>query len=166
MLTFVSISITQGLLCPPESGNYFQFNLCCPTFLSPSTVNPTLPPPSTVAATTSAPSFSYPGFVARQLCPRLACLPPDRTETVGDERAPLPLLELCMCCFIMYMQICAKHSILSLSLSLFLSPPYHFPPLGHPPPTTTSIAIARRLYDSPTWSSEGRANEERKTKER
>ncbi|MCG8626956.1 MAG: hypothetical protein MJE68_33770, partial [Proteobacteria bacterium] len=52
---------------------------------------------------------------------------------------------------------------LSLSLSLTL-PPSSLSPLGHPPPTTTSIA--RRLYDSPTWFSEGHDSEDRKTKER
>ena len=43
---------------------------------------------------------SSPGFVAGQLCLRLARLPPDRSETVGDERTPLPLLELSMYTFI------------------------------------------------------------------
>ena len=133
---------------------------------------------------TAAPSSPYPGFVAGQLCLRLARLPPDRTETVGVERAPLPLLELCMCMFAMYYHLMAEtlgvYNLMnnsnfrgSMTISQSIVDKYStvfnslsLPPssLGHPPPTTSSIA--RRLYDSPTWPSEGRASEDRKTRER
>lgn len=58
-------------------------------------MDPSLSPPSSSITTSASAPSTYRGVATGQLCLRLACLPPDKAETVSLERTGLPVLELC-----------------------------------------------------------------------